>query len=159
MSSEQRVSTLEAPIRFLLPRGLRLIRKSYRFESPLWFLSERLILLQVKIVDRYVPDRVLLFSMNVLDKHVSSKTIDVVFEEFGKRVPPKVLSSLIAAADELVPDSAASSRKFSTVVAGIAKYVPDRLIPEDSQNSWSNLKLKFHIPTLLSRGEANPPNK
>ena len=157
--SGRRVSTLEIPVRFVLPRSPRLIRKGYRFEPPIRFLSERLILLQVKILDRYVPDRVLLFSMNVLDKYVPSKAIDVVFEEVEKRVPSKVVSSLITAADELVPDSAASSRKFSTVVAGVGKYVPDRIIPEDSQDSWSKLKLKFHIPTLLSRGQANPPKK
>jgi hypothetical protein len=159
MSFERRVSTLEVPIRFLLPRGLRLVRKGYRFEPPIRFLSERLLLIEVKIVDRYLPDRMLLLSMNILDKHVPSKAIDVVFEEVEKRVPPKVVSSLITAADELVPDSAASSRRFSTVVAGVGKYVPDRIIPEDSQDSWSKLKLKFHIATLLSTGQANPPKK
>ncbi len=159
MVEEHRTSSFEPPVRFVVTRGLQLFRKGYRFEPPVRFISERLILLQVKIVDRYIPDRVLLFSMNVLDKHIPSKAIDAVFEEVERFVPPKVVSSLITAADEMVPDSAASSRKFSTVVAGVGKYIPDRIIPEDSQDSWSKLKLKFHIPTLLSRGQGNPPKR
>jgi len=111
----------------------------------------KVISLEVKVVERCVPDRLLLFYLNTLDKRVPPKAIDTVIEGLDK-VPPKVRSSLITAADEFVPDTVASSRKVSAVIAAIYKYVPDRIIPPESANRWSNLKMKFHIPTLLSRG-------
>jgi hypothetical protein len=47
----------------------------------------------------------------------------------------------------------ASSRKVSAVISAVYKYVPDRIIPPESAEEWSNVKTKFHIPTLLSREE------
>jgi hypothetical protein len=117
-------------------------------------MSERVISLEVKTVDRYVPDRLLLFYLNALDNRVPPKAIDGVINRLEK-LPPKVRSSLITAADEYVPDTAASSRKVSAVIAGVYKYVPDRIIPPESIEDWSNVKTKFHIPTLLSRGQSN----
>ena len=129
-------------------------RKKSTVESSIKSMSERVISLEVKTVDRYVPDRLLLFYLNALDKHVSPKAIDGVISGLDK-LPPKVRSSLITAADEYVPDTAASSRKVSAVIAGVYKYVPDRIIPPESIEDWSNVKTKFHIPTLLSRGQSN----
>ena len=129
-------------------------RKKSTVESSIKSMSERVISLEVKTVDRYVPDRLLLFYLNALDKHVPPKAIDGVISGLDK-LPPKVRSSLITAADEYVPDTAASSRKVSAIIAGVYKYVPDRIIPPESVEDWSNVKTKFHIPTLLSRGQSN----
>ena len=129
-------------------------RKKSTVESSIKSMSEKVISLEVKTVDRYVPDRLLLFYLNALDKHVPPKAIDGVISGLDK-LPPKVRSSLITAADEYVPDTAASSRKVSAVIAGVYKYVPDRIIPPESIEEWSNVKTKFHIPTLLSRGQSN----
>jgi len=120
------------------------------FEPPAKFASDKLISLEVKLVDTCVPDRVLLFYLNTLDKHVPPKAIDGVISGLDK-LPPKVRSSLITAADEYVPDTVASSRKICAVLAGVGKYIPDRVIPSEAAEGWSNLKTKFHIPTLLSR--------
>jgi hypothetical protein len=155
MSSDRQPLVFEPPVRFVLERVLSLTRRTNRLEPPVRFVSERLIGLQVKAVDRYVPDRLLLFYMKLLDNHVPPKAIDVVIDELDKHLPPKVRSSLIAVADEYLPDSAASSRKVSAVIAGVGKYVPDRVIPQESMDNWSKLKLRFHIPTLLSRGQAD----
>jgi hypothetical protein len=129
-------------------------KKKSAVESSIRSISERVISLEVKTVDRYVPDRLLLFYLNALDKRVPPKAIDGVISGLDK-LPPKVRSSLITAADEYVPDAAASSRKVSAVIAGVYKYVPDRIIPPESIEDWSNVKTKFHIPTLLSRGQSN----
>lgn len=155
MSLPEHKFVLDQPARFVLDRVLTLTRKTNRLEPPVKFVSERLIGLQVKAIDRYVPDRLLLFYMRLLDDHVPPKAIDVVIDELDKHVPPRVRSSLIAKADELVPDSAANSRKVSAVLAGIGKYVPDRIIPPESLDNWASLKTKLHIPTLLSRGRSD----
>ena len=115
------------------------------------FASDKLISLEVKLADTCVPDRLLLFYLNTLDKHVPPKAINGVISGLGK-LPQKVRSSLITAADEYVPDTVASSRKVSAVISAVYKYVPDRIIPPESAEQWSNLKMKFHIPTLLRRG-------
>ena len=120
------------------------------FRPPAKFLSHKVISLEVKAVDRLVPDRLLLIYLNALDKRVPPKAIDGVIRGLDK-LPPKVRSSLISAADEYVPDSVASSRKVSAVVSGVYKYVPDDIIPPESAEHWANVKTRFHIPTLLSR--------
>jgi hypothetical protein len=125
-------------------------RRKTRLEPPTKFVSKKLISLEVMAVDRYVPDRLLLFYLNALDKYVPPRAIDGVISGLD-RLPKKVRSSLISAADEYVPDTVANSRKASAVIAGIYKYVPDRLIPPESAEDWSNVKMRFHIPTLLSR--------
>ena len=114
-------------------------------------LSYRLISFQVKVVDKYVPDRALLYGINALDKHVPQKVISSVVDGLYDYVPNKVRSSLISAADEYVPDTVANSRKVCAVIAGVGKYVPDKVIPSESTDKWDNVKLKFHIPTLVQR--------
>jgi len=125
------------------------------FETPAKFVSKKVISLEVKLVDLLVPDRLLLFYLNTLDKRVPPKAIDRVINGLD-RLPQKVRSSLITAADEYVPDTVASSRKVSAVISGVYKYVPDRIIPPESAEDWANVKMKFHIPTLLSRDDGRP---
>ena len=125
------------------------------FEPPAKFISKKVISLEVKLVERWVPDRLLLFYLNTLDKRVPPKAIDRVINGLDK-LPKKVRSSLISTADEYVPDTVASSRKVSAVISGVYKYVPDRIIPPESAEDWANVKMKFHIPTLLSRDDVRP---
>ncbi|MBA7666109.1 hypothetical protein ES703_74186 [subsurface metagenome] len=153
MSSKRKRSTYAPPAKFVLERTVSLTRKVNRFEPPVRFVAERVISLEVKAVERYVPDRLLLFYLNALDKHVPPEVIDGVIDGLNV-LPPKVRSSLITAADRYVPDRAANSRKISAVIAGIYKYIPDRIIPPESAEDWANVKTKFHIPTLLSRGQS-----
>lgn len=125
-------------------------------ETPAKFIYGKAISFEVKVVERCVPDRLLLFYLNTLDKRVPPKAIDRIIDGLDK-LPPKVRSSLITAADEYVPDTVASSRKVSAVISAVYKYVPDRVIPPESRDRWSNLKMKFHIPTLLSRRGRGKP--
>jgi hypothetical protein len=153
-----RISTYLPPVLFVSKRTISLAKKMYRFEPPVRFVSKRIISVYVKAVDRYVPDSMLLLFMNTLDKRVPPEVIDGVVSGLDV-LPPKVRSSLITAAERFIPDSAASSRKVSAVIASIYKYVPDRIIPPESVEDWSNVKTKFHIPTLLSRGQSRSRKK
>ena len=116
-------------------------------------LSHRVISLQVRIVDKYVPDKALLYTINALDNHMPPKIISSVVDGLYDYVPNKVRSSLITAADEYVPDTVANSRKVCAILAGVGKYVPDKVIPSESAERWDNVKLRFHIPTLVQRKE------
>jgi hypothetical protein len=119
-------------------------------EPPVKFVSRKVISFEVQAVEKLVPDRLLLFYLNTLDKRVPPKAIEGIINGLDK-LPAKVRSSLITAADEYVPDTVASSRKVSTIISGVYKYVPDRIIPPESAEDWANVKTRFHIPTLLSR--------
>lgn len=125
-------------------------RTKAALEPPAKFVSKKVITLEVKAVERFVPDRLLLFYLNTLDKRVPPRAINGIIDGLDK-LPPKVRSSLITAADEFVPDSVASSRKVSAVISAVYKYVPDRVIPPESSEDWAKVKTKFHIPTLLTR--------
>ena len=119
-------------------------------QPPARFVSHKVISLEVKAIERFVPDRLLLFYLNTLDKRIPPRAIDGIIKGLDK-LPPKVRSSLITAADEYVPDTVACSRKVSAVISGVYKYIPDRIIPPESAENWAHVKTKFHIPTLLSR--------
>jgi len=126
-------------------------------EPPAKFVSEKVLSLDAKVVEKYVPDKLLLLLINALDKRASPRTIDSIVGMIERHISTKTLASLITVADEYVPDTVASSRKVSTVVAGVGKYIPDRIIPPESAEKWSNLKTKFSIPTLLIKeGKAAP---
>ena len=126
-------------------------------QPPAKFVSEKVLSLDAKVVEKYVPDRLLLILINALDKRASPRTIDAIVGMIERHVSTKTLASLITVADEYVPDTVANSRKVSTVVAGVGKYIPDRIIPAESAEKWSNLKTKFSIPTLLIKeGKAAP---
>jgi len=127
-------------------------------EPPAKFVYQKVLTLEVKAVERYVPDRLLLLFINALDKRASPKTINSIINKIEKYISENVRASLLAVADEYVPDSVANSRKVSSVVAGVGKYIPDRLIPAESADKWSHLKIKFSIPTLLIKeGKDTPP--
>ena len=116
-------------------------------------LSHRVISFQVRMIDKYVPDKALLYTINALDNHMPPKIISSVVDGLYDYMPNKVRSSLITAADEYVPDTVANSRKVCAVLAGVGKYVPDKVIPSESAERWDNVKLRFHIPTLVQRKE------
>lgn len=121
-------------------------------------VSKKVLSLEAKAVEKYVPDRLLLLLLNAVDRHASPKTIDGIIDRIERHLSAKTRTNLITAADEYVPDTVANSRKVSTIVAGVGKYIPDRIIPPESTENWSNIKVKFHIPTLLLRqGKDNPP--
>ena len=120
------------------------------FEPVAKFLSQKVLSFSVRLVDKYAPDKLLLFAMNILDKHVPTRVISFVIEGIDKLVPRKLRSSAITMADEYVPDTVANSRKVCAILAGVGKYVPDKIIPSESAERWENLRVKFHIPRLLS---------
>jgi hypothetical protein len=118
-------------------------------EPPAKFVSQKVLSFDAKVVEKYVPDKLLLLLINALDKRASPRKIDAIMDKIEKHVSSKLRASLLNVADEYVPDTVASSRKVSSVIAGIGKYIPDRIIPAESAEKWSNLKTKFSIPTLL----------
>jgi len=118
-------------------------------EPPAKFVSQKVLSLDAKVIEKYVPDRLLLLLINAVDKRASPRTIDAIMDKIEKHISSKLRASLLNVADEYVPDTVASSRKVSSVIAGIGKYIPDRIIPAESAEKWSNLKTKFSIPTLL----------
>ena len=124
-------------------------------QPPARFVSRKVISLEAKMVERFVPDRLLLFYLNTLDNRVPLRAIDGVINGLGK-LPRKVRSSLITATYDYVPDTVASSRKASALISGIGKYIPDRIVPPESIEDWSHVKAKFHIPTLLTKGQRHP---
>ena len=123
-------------------------------------VSKKVLSLEAKAVEKYMPDKLLLLLLNSLDKHASPKTIDAIVSRIEKHISSKTRATLITAAEEYVPDTVANSRKVTTIVAGVGKYIPDRIIPPELSEDWANLKVKFHIPTLLLRaGKENPPGE
>lgn len=126
-------------------------------EPPAKFVSKKVLTLEVKAVEKYVPDKLLLLFINALDKRASPQRINAIIDKIEKYISENVRTSLLAVADEYVPDTVANSRKVSTVIAGVGKYIPDRLIPAESADKWSNLKIKFSIPTLLIKGGKDTP--
>jgi hypothetical protein len=125
-------------------------RKTSRFDSISRSVAEKWFSAFVKLVDRYAPDRLLLFALNFLDKRVPSRLISFVINLVERLVPHRLRSTAIAAADDYVPDAVANSRKVSVVIAGVGKYIPDRIIPAESTERWENLRTKLHIPRLVS---------
>jgi len=115
-------------------------------------LSKKVLSIEARWVDRYVPDKVLLIYLNALDKRASPSAVDHALQGIEKYVPRKLRSRLISAADAWVPDEVANSRKICAVLAGVGKYIPDTVIPSEAADSWSTVKARFHIPTLVSKG-------
>ena len=107
--------------------------------------------MEAKVVDSYVPARLLLFYLNLLDKRVPPKVKSAVVDGVGKYVPGKIRAAALTAADEYVPDDVANSWKICAVIAVIGKYVPEKVIPTQSTETWENLKVKYHIPTLIDK--------
>ncbi len=103
----------------------------------------------VRLVDRYAPDRLLLFALNFLDRRVPNRLITMAIKVV-KRSPRRLRSKAISVADEYVPDAVANSRKTCTVIAAVGKYIPDEAIPPESAETWENVKIRLHIPKLVS---------
>ena len=136
----------------VLNRGVFLAKRLNMFMPPARYVSRRVILAYLDMVERYMPDKLLLFFINTLDTHVPTKAVDFVIDRADQYVPHRMRIFLIAFADQCVPDTVGDFRKVSSFIAGFGKYIPDRVIPQDSIDNWLNIKLKLHIPTLLSRG-------
>jgi len=127
-----------------------LSRKTSRFDSISRSLAEKWFSAFVKLIDKYAPDRLLLFGLNFLDKRVPNRLITLAINLVERLVPRRLRSTAIAAADDYVPDAVANSRKVSVVIAGVGKYIPDKIIPAESTERWENLRTKLHIPRLIS---------
>jgi len=132
------------------------VNKGRRRESPARKVSHKVIVLEVKLVDSYVPARLLLFYLNLLDKRVPPKLKTAVVDGVGKYVPEKVRAAALTAADDYVPDDVANSWKICAVIAGIGKYVPEKIIPTQSAETWANLRTKYSIPTLIEKKKPRP---
>jgi hypothetical protein len=139
-------------LRYTLDREISLATRLYSSHKRLArFYLDNAALLDTIFIDIFVPDKLLLRLMNTLDRIVRPQTVETLMEKMEILVSPKVRSSLIEVADQCALDAAASSRKVSAIVAFVGKYIPDTFIPPESAQAWSNLKLKLHVPTLISR--------
>ena len=122
-----------------------------RRRSPAKTVSHKVLALEAKVVDSYVPARLLLFYLNLLDKRVPPRVKSAVVDGVGKYVPDKIRAAALTAADDYVPDDVANSWKICAVIAAIGKYIPERVVPAQSAETWENLRVKYHIPTLVER--------
>jgi hypothetical protein len=146
------VSILGRLIRYTLDREISLAMKVYSSNRRLVrFYLDKAVLLDTIFIDRFVPDILILYLMNTLDRILRPQRINSLIKKLEMLVSPKVRSSLIEVADQCTLNAAASSRKMSAIVAFVGKYIPDSFIPPESVDSWSNLKIKLHVPTLISR--------
>ena len=127
------------------------VKRARRRRSPVRTVSHKVLALEVKVVDSYVPARLLLFYLNLLDKRVPPKVKSAVVDGIGKYVPGKIRAAALTAADDYVPDDVANSWKICAVIAAIGKYVPERVVPAQSAETWENLRVKYHIPTLIDK--------
>ena len=127
-----------------------------RSRSPAKAVSHKVLALEAKVVDSYVPARLLLFYLNLLDKRVPPRVKSAVVDGVGKYVPDKIRAAALTAADDYVPDDVANSWKICAVIAAIGKYIPERVVPTQSAETWENLRVKYHIPTLV---ETTPPRQ
>jgi hypothetical protein len=124
------------------------VNKGRRRESLARNISHKVIAFEVRAVNAYVPRRLLLFYVNLLDRRVPPKVKTSIVDGIGK-LPEDVRTSLLALADEYVPQDVDNSWKFCSVVAGICKYIPERIIPMCSAERWEKLRVRYHIPTLI----------
>ena len=146
------MSIFERLIRYTLDREISFTMRLYSSNKRLVrFYLGSVALIDTIFIERFVPDRLLLYLMHTLDRIVRPPTINMLIKKMDILVSPKVRSSLIEVADQCALDAVASSRKISAIIAFVGKYIPDSFIPPESAEGWSNLKLKLHIPTLVSR--------
>ncbi len=120
-------------------------------------LSHRVIALEVKAVNAYVPRRLLLFYVNLLDRRVPPTVKTSITDGIGK-LPVDVRSSILRVADEYVPQDVDNSWKFCSVVAGICKYIPEKIIPMCSAERWEKIRSRYHIPTLIDGTQPRGPS-
>src|SRR5512137_1402834 len=127
---------------------MALTKTSAGRRSSIRDLSHKVIALEVKAVNACVPRRLLLFYLNFLDRRIPPKVKTSIVDGIGK-LPEDVRASLLVVADEYVPQDVDNSWKFCAVVAGVCKYIPEKIIPKQSAETWDNLRVRFHIPTLI----------
>jgi hypothetical protein len=146
------VSIFERLIRYTLDKETSLAMRLYSSNKRLVrFYLDSVALIDTIFIERFVPDTLLLYLMHTLDRIVRPPMINALIKKMDILVSPKVRSSLIEVADQCSLDAVASSRKISAIIAFFGKYIPDSFIPSESAEGWSNLKLKLHIPMLVSR--------
>jgi hypothetical protein len=125
--------------------------------SPIRSLSHRVIALEVKAVNAYIPRRLLLFYVNLWDRRVPPKVKTSIVDGIGK-LPEDVRVSILAVADDYVPQDVDNSWKFCSVVAGICKYIPEKIIPMCAAERWEKLRGRYHIPTLIEGTQPRGPS-
>ena len=131
-------------------------KKAAESRSSIRSLSHRVIALEVKAVNACVPPRLLLFYVNLLDRRVPPKVKTSIVHGIGK-LPEDVRVSLLVAADEYVPQDVDNSWKFCSVVAGVCKYIPEKIIPMCSAERWERIRGRYHIPTLIDGTQPRGP--
>ncbi len=131
--------------------------KAARGRLSIRSVSHKVIALEVRAVNAYVPRRLLLFYVNLLDRRVPPKVKTSLVDGIGK-LPEDVRASILAVADEYVPQDVDNSWKFCSVVAGICKYIPERIIPMCSAERWEKLRGRYHIPTLIEGTQPRGPS-
>jgi hypothetical protein len=131
------------------------VKEVRRHRSPVRSISHKVIALEVKAVNVFVPRRLLLFYVNVLDRRVPPKVKTSIVDGIGK-LSEDVRASLLVVADEYVPQDVDNSWKFCAVVAGICKYIPEKIIPTQSADTWDKLRVRFHIPTVIEGTQPQP---
>ncbi len=131
--------------------------KAARGRLSIRSVSHKVIALEVRAVNAYVPRRLLLFYVNLLDRRVPPKVKTSLVDGIGK-LPEDVRASILAVADEYVPQDVDNSWKFCSVVAGICKYIPERIIPMCSAERWEKLRGRYHIPTLIDGTQPRGPS-
>ena len=137
--------------------GAVLMKRVSQRRSSIRKLSHKVIALEVKAVNAYVPRRLLLFYVNLLDRRVPPKVKMSIADGIG-RLPEDVRASILLVADEYVPQDVDNSWKFCSVVAGICKYVPEKIIPMCSAERWEKLRGRYHIPTLIEGTRPRGPS-
>src|SRR5512136_1374736 len=135
--------------------GMAPTNKAAGRRSSIRRLSHKVIALEVKAVNAYVPRRLLLFYVNLLDRRIPPKVKTSIVDGIGK-LPEDVRTSILVVADEYVPQDVDNSWKFCAVVAGICKYIPEKIIPAQSAEAWDNLRVRFHIPTVIEGVQPRP---
>jgi hypothetical protein len=134
---------------------MALVKEVRRRRYPARGICHRVIALEVKAVNACMPRRLLLFYVNFLDRRVPPKVKTSIVNGIGK-LPEDVRASLLVVADEYVPEDVDNSWKFCAVVAGICKYIPEKIIPTQSAETWDTLRVRFHIPTVIGGTQPQP---
>lgn len=145
------MSIFEHVSQSILDKEASLVRRLCLRHQLVRFSLEKLALFYTILIDIFVPDKLILYYLNILDRIVKPETISALISRMAILLSPKARSSLIEVADYCDLHTAANSRKISAIIAYTGKFIPDWMIPQEAADAWSNLKLKFHVPTLLSR--------
>jgi hypothetical protein len=120
-------------------------------------VSHKVIALGVRAVDAYAPGRLLLFGVNLVDRRVPPGVKTSIADGVGK-LHEGVRVSLLVVADDYVPQDVDNSWKFCSVIAGICKYIPERIVPMCSAERWERLRVRYHIPTLIEGTQPRGPS-